>query len=112
MAAGTIMHQIRHLSLALLVALVAMLAAQPRAHAVPPGQTCGGGALCDKGLWCEPVPGTCASQVGVCVTVPRLCIARKKTASFQPVCGCNSKTYSNDCFRRAYRIAKSHDGKC
>jgi hypothetical protein len=28
------------------------------------------------------------------------------------VCGCNGKTYSSDCFRRAYKIAKSHDGKC
>jgi hypothetical protein len=44
--------------------------------------------------------------------VPRLCFARKKSKSFQPVCGCNSKTYSNDCFRRAQRVAKSHDGKC
>ncbi|HXE87713.1 MAG TPA: hypothetical protein VN524_13070 [Hyphomicrobiaceae bacterium] len=28
------------------------------------------------------------------------------------MCGCNGKTYSSDCFRRAYKIAKSHDGKC
>jgi hypothetical protein len=78
------------------------------------GRPCGGpgGAECSKGQWCEPVAGACNSQRGTCVAVPRLCISRKKTKSFQPVCGCNDKTYSNDCFRRAYRIPKAHDGKC
>lgn len=84
------------------------------AHAVPLGQACGGtaGAACDKGLWCEPPAGRCGVAEGVCVAVPRLCIARKRSKSFRPVCGCNSKTYSSDCFRRAYKIGKFHDGKC
>jgi hypothetical protein len=85
------------------------------AHAVSLGQACGGtaGSTCDKGLWCEPPPGACsAAQEGMCVAIPRLCIARKRSKSFRPVCGCNSKTYSSDCFRRAYKIGKSHDGKC
>jgi hypothetical protein len=98
------------LAIALLGALAAVLIPHDRAVAVPAGQNCGGGAMCDKGLWCEP--NACASQVGVCVAVPKLCIARKRSKSFQPVCGCNSKTYSSDCFRRAYKIGKSHDGKC
>ena len=90
-----------------------ILAAVP-AQAVPVGQACGGarGATCDKGLWCEPPTGMCASDEGVCVAVPRWCIARKRSRSFRPVCGCNSKTYSSDCFRRAYKVGKSHDGKC
>ncbi|MBX9590418.1 MAG: hypothetical protein K2X43_14015 [Hyphomonadaceae bacterium] len=105
------------------LAFIALIATTDQAaHAVPAGQVCGGiaGAACDKGLWCEPIAGKCASssgtqagsQAGVCVAVPKLCIARKNGKSFQPVCGCNSKTYSNDCFRRAYRVAKFHDGKC
>ena len=85
-----------------------------QAHAVPLGQACGGagGATCDKGLWCEPPPGMCASTAGVCVAIPRFCFARKKSRDYRPVCGCNSKTYSSDCFRRAYKVAKSHEGKC
>jgi len=105
-------------ALALTFIAVVALSMPHKAHAVPAGQQCGGvaGTACDKGLWCEPAAGKCASQSGVtsgtCVAIPRLCIARKNAKSFQPVCGCNSKTYSNDCFRRAYRVAKFHDGKC
>ena len=113
-------------ALALASVFIAVLAIvsmpHDKAHAVPTGQPCGGasGATCDKGLWCEPAAGKCGSQSGApsgaqsgtCVAVPKICIVRKHSKSFQPVCGCNSKTYSNDCFRRAYRIGKSHDGKC
>jgi hypothetical protein len=97
-----------------LTLLVASIAVQTQAHAVPAGQPCGGagGAVCDKGLWCEPPTGMCASTAGVCVPVPRLCIARKNSKSFRPVCGCNHKTYSSDCFRRAYKVTKHHDGAC
>jgi hypothetical protein len=100
--------------LIVLALLAASVVSNSQAHAVPAGQPCGGtiGAVCDKGLWCEPPTGICASTAGVCVAVPRLCFARKKSKSFQPVCGCNNKTYSSDCFRRAYKVAKSHDGKC
>jgi hypothetical protein len=92
---------------------VALLLNGP-AHTVPLGQPCGGPGkiVCDKGLWCEPPSGSCKIMSGVCAPVPRFCFARKRTNSFRPVCGCNNKTYSNDCFRRAYRVPKSHDGKC
>ena len=92
--------------------LASVVSAEP-ADAIPAGQTCDGVvAVCDKGLWCEPPAGACTVTKGVCVALPRLCIARKNSASYQPVCGCNSKTYSSDCFRRAYKVAKFRDGKC
>ena len=112
------MAPLRILALALFAVGAIVLMPNGKAHAASAGQSCGGisGAACDKGLWCEPGPGKCAPQSsaisGTCVTIPKLCIARKNGKSFQPVCGCNSKTYSNDCFRRAYKIAKFHDGKC
>jgi hypothetical protein len=104
----------KSVALILSTLLAASAVAARQAYAVALDQACGGagGAACDKGLWCEPPTGMCAATAGVCVAIPRLCFARKKSKSFQPVCGCNSKTYSSDCFRRAYRIAKYHDGKC
>jgi hypothetical protein len=97
-----------------LTLLAASVVPTHQAHAVPAGQACGGAssAGCDKGLWCEPSPGLCGTTAGVCVPIPRLCFARKRSRDYKPVCGCNSKTYSSDCFRRAYKVAKSHDGKC
>ncbi|HEY1245572.1 MAG TPA: Kazal domain-containing protein [Hyphomicrobiaceae bacterium] len=95
--------------------LLASILPATQAYAVPLGQPCGlAGAVCDKGLWCEPPAGRCraAAAAGVCVAIPRLCFARKRSKSFKPVCGCNSKTYSSDCFRRAYKVGKDHDGKC
>jgi Kazal-type serine protease inhibitor domain len=94
--------------------LAAAALSAPQARAVPLGQPCGGpgGATCDKGLWCEPPTGACFSTAGVCVAIPRLCFVRKNSKNYRPVCGCNAKTYSSDCFRRAYKVAKSYEGKC
>jgi hypothetical protein len=77
------------------------------------GKFCGGrlGIACDRGLFCEFPTSTCgrANAEGTCVRVPRFC-ARKLT--FRPVCGCNGKTYPNDCQRRQAIVAKRHDGRC
>jgi Kazal-type serine protease inhibitor-like protein len=79
--------------------------------AVGVGKTCGGfvGKKCDKGLWCDLKPGACkgADLTGKCIKVPQIC-----TRLYKPVCGCNGKTYGNDCERQAARVQKKHDGRC
>lgn len=101
---------VRGLVLAACAAAAVVLAAGS-VQAAGAGERCGGGSQfrCDKGLWCEAPPGHCADRRvgGRCANAPQFC-----TMIYQPVCGCDGKTYSNDCARRSNRISKKHDGVC
>ncbi|MEC8894707.1 MAG: Kazal-type serine protease inhibitor family protein, partial [Planctomycetota bacterium] len=74
-------------------------------------QRCGGfaGWLCDEGQYCDMPEDTCgfADMIGECVTLPEAC-----PEIWDPVCGCDGVTYSNDCDRIRSRVPKAHDGAC
>jgi hypothetical protein len=65
--------------------------------ACAPGAKCGGllGLGCNDGEFCNfPIETMCGSgdQQGTCEKIPEVC-----DALYKPVCGCDDKTYPNDC---------------
>lgn len=50
---------------------------------------------------------TFAAQVGQCIDIPQIC-----PTLYEPVCGCDSKTYQNDCVRKMSSVSMRHDGPC
>ena len=100
------------LIVAILIAMLGVAVSLSTSEAANLGEACGGAAniTCNSALWCQKTTaGQCTTTgaAGTCDKAPAFCMQ-----IYRPVCGCNGKTYANDCERQKARVQLDYVGAC
>jgi hypothetical protein len=98
-------------AMAALTIVLGLALGSSAASAAAKAQSCGGilPLSCGADQFCQLPKGKCkgADLKGICVKVPGVC-----PTYIRKVCGCDGKTYNNDCERQMARAQLDHTGAC
>ena len=96
---------------ATLIVISSVMLASQSVRAANLDEACGGPdkITCNSALWCRKPAGQCSAPdaAGTCEKAPDFCMRMAR-----PVCGCNGKTYQNECDARHAKVQVDYIGRC
>jgi hypothetical protein len=72
-----------------------------------PLKQCKDNSECHTDAFCKKMTGACENEAGICMSRPKECIM-----IYSPVCGCNERTYGNECIASSFGVNILYESEC